>query len=504
MMQAMSQKRPFAAFRRLQWKLTFSYTLVTVGTLLVVELLVGGLLYFLFFSNIFTSIVQDSMQNSLEGQARTFLEQTPPDIDGLRIWADSLVETTTELSITGGISEKTKLQFGNLSIETDERQQLYFMDADLVVLAQVPGPVETAVLNHPFDTASVPNSAQLLQNALQNPPDTDTLFMRHDDGTFVITAPIVGSKGDLLGVMLLTYALPIFEASTILPILQAVLFTLIPFTIGVGFVGTIFGFLTARGLAQRLQRMSQTADAWSQGDFSVAAHDASGDELGQLNRSLNRMAEQLQNLLQTRQELATLEERNRLARDLHDTVKQHIFATVMQLGAAQALADSDPSATRTHLAEAEQLARQAQQELTGLIQELRPAALAGKGLAEALHDYATDWSRRTLIAANVAVQGERPLPLPIEQALFRIAQEALANVARHSQAGKVEIGLTWQETAVSLTIQDNGQGFELAANEQTGMGLQNMAERAAEVNGRLDVQSKPGAGTAITVTIPQT
>jgi NarL family two-component system sensor histidine kinase LiaS len=209
------------------------------------------------------------------------------------------------------------------------------------------------------------------------------------------------------------------------------------------------------------------------------------------------MVIQLQNLFQTRQELAGLEERNRLARDLHDSVKQQIFATAMQVGAARTLIDQNPEAAKSHLLEAEQLVRQAQQELATLILELRPAALEGKGLVKALRDYVGDWSRQTHIAAEVRVSGERLLPLTIEQTLFRVVQESLANVARHSGATQTEIYLVWEPNQVNLTIADNGHGFQPAKMSGKGVGLQSMRERIEMLGGRLEVESKPGAGAKI-------
>jgi len=147
------------------------------------------------------------------------------------------------------------------------------------------------------------------------------------------------------------------------------------FTCAAATVGTIFGLVTARGLTRRLQVVTQTADAWSRGDFSTAIPDRSNDELGRLAQRLNRISQQLENHLHTRQELAALEERNRLARDLHDGVKQQVFAAAMQIGAARELLSDDPAGSEDRLVEAEQLARQAQQELSTLIRELRPADL---------------------------------------------------------------------------------------------------------------------------------
>jgi NarL family two-component system sensor histidine kinase LiaS len=311
---------------------------------------------------------------------------------------------------------------------------------------------------------------------------------------------VTADNDDVLGLIMLTFQFPLLSREIILPFLQTIGATLIPGTIATGIIGAVFGFLTARGLTRRIRTMAEAADAWSQGDFSPVARDNSGDELGQLSRRLNRMAEQLQNLLEARQELAAVEERNRLARDLHDSVKQHVFATAMQLATARTLVDADPAAAKAHLAEAEQLTKQSQQELTGLIQELRPAALADRGLGDALRQYAADWSRRAQITAEVRVQGKRPLPLATEQTLFRVVQEALANVARHSRARRADVHLAFAETAVTLTIRDDGQGF---APETTGfgMGLDSMRERVEALGGAWTVTSQPGAGTTVEATV---
>ncbi len=195
--------------------------------------------------------------------------------------------------------------------------------------------------------------------------------------------------------------------------------------------------------------------------------------------------------------IASVEERNHLARELHDSVKQQAFAISMQVSAAQALLPEDVAGAQRHLVEAEALARQSQEELAGLIEELRPPALSDHGFGEALKEYVSEWSRRTGIEAQVRIQGEWPLPLGLEPALFRVAQEALSNVARHSEAGRVEVQLSQQEDDFVLTIADDGRGFDAAAVKNRGYGLQSMQERVTALGGQLLVQSEPGQGTQI-------
>jgi len=232
----------------------------------------------------------------------------------------------------------------------------------------------------------------------------------------------------------------------------------------------------------------------------VLVRDRSGDEIAELAQRLNRMAEQLENLLESRNRLAVLEERNRLARDLHDSAKQQAFAAAAQVGAARALLEGDPGAARERLAEAEELLYALRQELSGLIDELRPAALHGRGLAGALREYVGDWSRRTGIGAEVQVRGEQQIPLATEQALLRIAQEALANVGRHSGAGRAQVLLDGEDGRLALEIRDDGRGFD-PATAPRGVGLGSMRERAESLpGGRFEVESAPGAGTRVRAT----
>lgn len=155
----------------------------------------------------------------------------------------------------------------------------------------------------------------------------------------------------------------------------------------------------------------------------------------------------------------------------------------------------------THLEEAERLVDEVRRELTDLIHQLRPVALEGVGLAAALREYADDWEQQNGIALCVRVQDERTLPLQVEQALFRIAQEALANVSRHSQADTVELSLVYGASSVTLTISDDGRGFD-PYQPQGGLGLRSMRERSESLGGTLSMDSVPGQGTRVSVWCP--
>ncbi|HLV97791.1 MAG TPA: sensor histidine kinase [Ktedonobacterales bacterium] len=222
----------------------------------------------------------------------------------------------------------------------------------------------------------------------------------------------------------------------------------------------------------------------------VGATAASFSRTFQTNRELRLARKEIARL-------AVSEERLRFARDLHDSVKQHLFAVSMQVGAALAQAEQSSEATRSHLVEADTLISQAQQELTALIHELRPSELQQKGLPAALREYTQNWSRQHSIAVELDLVPDGKLPLAIEDAFWRIAQEALSNAARHSQASKVQLCLKSTPEQATLSIADNGRGFALDGVRQTGIGLHSMRERMAGVGGTVTIQSRPGEGTRL-------
>lgn len=213
--------------------------------------------------------------------------------------------------------------------------------------------------------------------------------------------------------------------------------------------------------------------------------------------------EQLLAELQVAQEqlrtLAVSEERNRLARDLHDSTKQQAFALSAQLGAARSLMSRDPQTAARHLQQAEQLADNLREELAALILDLRPPALVERPFPTALRQYVDEWSQSQAKTACLEIRGERPIPAEVEGTLFRIVQEALANIGRHSQAQTVKIDLVYETDQLTLNILDDGQGFD-PQQAGPGVGLHSMRERSQALpQGKWLLEATPGEGTRITV-----
>lgn len=481
-------KRGFFSLRRLRWKLTLSYTLVTVVALLMAELLLVAALIALLSSPILPGFAVQELKESVVPRVEPALSETPPDAEALR---EELRQTLNEGDAgqdVGGLDLTLGPGDGYLFVVDDE-QRLVASDREPEGLAE----------GDPLDPETFPGLDPVLTAALGGEEDPWQLQARSpDERQLYVAAPVTGDDGRVLGVVVGALGLPDLAVVTL--VLLGV--GAIALTVPAAVIGTIFGFVTAWSLTRRLRRLAHAARAWSGGDFSVAPRDRSKDELGQLSRELNSMAGQLENLLQTREELATLEARNSFARDLHDSVKQQVFATSLQIAAARALIDQDKEAAESHLARADELVRLAQKELNVLIHEMRPAALEGKGLPAALNDYAADWSRRCEIPAEVHVRGEREAPLEIEQALFRVAQEALSNVARHSGASRAEVDLIYDADRLMLRVTDDGRGFDLTKRPREGFGLQSMSERLEKLGGRVDVESTPGEGTRVVCVCP--
>ena len=336
-----------APFRRLRWKLTFSYTVVTIAVLLtlVAVSLLGGL-FFGPASGYLNHYLESATDQAAE--ASPFLETALPGTTLIEIWLRTAIPDDWAVIVS------SSGEF--VAANTDE----------------------AAVEEHPgqlFVDPEAPESQQVIEDALGG----KAAVLGLDDGTIVAAAPIVGEKGQVLGALYVrgfeVSLLPGWNLGAGLAILIS---SLIALTVGAGLIGTLFGHLASRGLVRRLESLDIAAEAWGQADFSATVHDDSPDEIGQLARRMSLMAGQIQDLLQARRDLAILEERNRLARDLHDSVKQQAFATTMTLGTAKTWRERDPEAAWEMVDEAEDLSYEVQQELTSLIHELRPVELEGQ------------------------------------------------------------------------------------------------------------------------------
>jgi len=196
-----------------------------------------------------------------------------------------------------------------------------------------------------------------------------------------------------------------------------------------------------------------------------------------------------------------IQERQRLARELHDAVTQSVYsATLLAATGQRAVSAGDWQQAKNFLSRLQTITNQALKELRLLVFELRPSALQNAGLVEALQNRLDAVEQRAGIRVQFLVENDLNLSEEQETALYRIAIEALNNALKHANAATVSVRLTRQNDDVMLTIHDDGQGFDpLDVDEQGGVGLMSMRERANQFGGQIFIESEPGEGTIVII-----
>ncbi|MFF4793767.1 GAF domain-containing sensor histidine kinase [Streptomyces sp. NPDC001276] len=209
-------------------------------------------------------------------------------------------------------------------------------------------------------------------------------------------------------------------------------------------------------------------------------------------------------LYERSRELTIAEERSRLAHELHDAVSQKLFSLRLTAQAATALVDRDPVRAKGELQQVAALAAEAVDELRAAVVELRPAALDEDGLVATLRTQIQVLDRAHSARVTFTTRGIRALPAAQEEAMLRVAQEALHNALRHARADHVDVTLDRRGCGAVLRITDDGTGFDPKAVRRAGrhLGLVSMRDRASGAGGRLTVESEPGKGTAIEMEVP--
>jgi len=462
-----------------------NYTRVTLAAVVVINVFVVLILaqgqLFLDRANHekVTTIVEPVLADllSVEGSPRTFQAylERPIDIRSTdRLLAYRLPQPTNGYTLV--VDASGGLWFDN------RLQQVY--DIAAVNQGFPPQPVST-------DLPVTPRDRALFAQALrQGEVLTSTGLTRT-----VRVSPLLTGDGTIVGAVLMSTS--VFPLS--MDLVRTALMNLALAAIIVVLLGTVFGWYASNPLAKRIEDLSQAADAWSQGDLSRMTHDLSPDEIGQLARRLDRMALQLGDLLVARQALAGSRERNRIARELHDSVKQQLFAASMLLGAAKR---ENGDAAWKHLEGVERLVEEAKQELNDLIHELRPIAVEGRTLAQALEALVAGFALPPSTHIHLEAEPVVPVRADLTAALYRIAQEALSNAARHAGAEYITVRLRQEHDELVLEIEDDGRGFMPSSVLGRGVGLTSMQTRATDVGGVITIQSQPGEGTRIEARVP--
>ena len=262
-----------------------------------------------------------------------------------------------------------------------------------------------------------------------------------------------------------------------------------------------------------LSDLESTATKLAAGDMEarVPSSILADRDMARVGTTLNALLDQLTEDRARERRLAAQvisaqdEERARVARELHDSTAQILTAVMLQLGAAARESTSPPLDAR--IATLRELAAEALEEVRSLSHTMHPRVLDDLGLAAALEWLARQTRAQEPMDVHVAAEDfEPPIPAPLAAALYRVAQEALRNAARHADARHVAVRLRRDDGSAILELEDDGRGFDVegAERRRPGMGLFSMRERVGLVNGRLIVTSAPGRGTKIVATVPLT
>lgn len=279
-------------------------------------------------------------------------------------------------------------------------------------------------------------------------------------------------------------------------------------------MGAFFGLNSGITSRKQLNLINRTLASIEDGR-QVNMKEVSSLELRAITKRMEGIQKQLGEKIRQSQKMATekavdqekriqeiiSQERNRLARELHDSVSQQLFAASMIMSAVNETRSEDDTRESKQLKLVEETIHQTQLEMRALLLHLRPAALNGKSLQKGMEELLQELLQKVPIELKWKIE-TIPLAKGVEDHLFRILQESVSNILRHAQANKAQILLVQRDDLILLRIEDDGVGFKLDQEKTGSYGLQNMHERAAEIGGTLKIVSLPGEGTRLEVRVP--
>jgi len=284
-------------------------------------------------------------------------------------------------------------------------------------------------------------------------------------------------------------------------------------------VGAAAGYLVASHYQRMLDTLHLGILQLSSGNLAsrVPLGAGGGSSFDRLFRNFNEMARSVEERIRLLQQLgeenvrlqteaneaAVIEERRRLARDLHDTVSQQLFAIHMAASSLPRIVQQRPETARETIEQLIHMSSHAQKQMRGLIAQLRPIELEGRSLQNALERWFPDYCRQNRLQGVLDLQVEERLPEAIEHQMFLLIQEGIANVVKHSGAAHVTLSLHDRPHQYVLQIRDDGIGFDPRQGKAGSYGLTTMKERAQKLGGELELHSRKGMGTRIQIRIPK-
>jgi NarL family two-component system sensor histidine kinase LiaS len=281
-------------------------------------------------------------------------------------------------------------------------------------------------------------------------------------------------------------------------------------------IGAAHGFFLGYRPKRQIDGLREALLQWEKGNQTGSVPKLGEDELGRLAEQLERIGKRWEEQVSSLQRLSThnaqlaeqarvsaiVEERQRLARELHDAVSQQLFAISMTATAVGRTLEKDFDKAQRQVELIEEMASVAQSEMRALLLHLRPVYLEGKELSQGLSDLVKELKTKVPMDLTLEIDEDLNLGKGIENHLFRIIQEAMSNTLRHAKADKMEIRIHRRGEAVKVTLRDNGIGFELDDKKQASYGLSTMQERIHEIGGSIQFITAPGKGTRIEISVP--
>jgi len=469
-------------FRRLQFRLAFSYMAVSVAAFVAVELALIAVLAYVVFSPGF--MPQRIAKDAAERAAKAGLQMES---------SSATLGFYLEREFGVGAGENGNMSVG-IYMYGKDRSEAAVVGLDGKIIAGYPG--DKWKIGKDARRSLNKAEAEKLQEALKGREIAAEDIISH--GTIVAgAAPIRDSKGRLLGVLFVRGDRLVNPLKFAHGMLNFVAATSGAAAVFAGVVGVLFGYISSRGLIRRLNTVGGVAEAWSKGEFEAAIRDQRKDEIGELARKLNSMAESLRKLMRVRQKLAAAEERNRIMGELHDTVKQQVFAASMSLAAFRARRGVECGGEGEELADIEKLLIKTQKDLADIIREIAPSGPELGDLGEALRELAAEWELRSGMTTRLEIdEGFKPEPMAA-RAVYHAVSEALANSSRHGRATRADIRLSVRGAGYfEFEARDDGRGC--ATTEGAGRGLGIMRERIESLGGgRVETESEPGGGFVI-------
>ena len=402
------------------------------------------------------------------------------------------------------------LETSDSPYEVEQFASVFVLDAQQNLLASTPHYTALPPNGRFFDPTLLTNDdslVPLLTAVYAGDTNIEQPYM-HDTADalyLVFVTPLAAEDGSLLGVEVVIARTPT-RTTVLLLVLGVIVGGLTIFSLAAALIGTLFGWRTARKFSERLTHLSLVSAAWSQGNFERQIEDDEADEIGELGENLNQVAADLQILLADKEQIAVLEERNRMARELHDTLAQGVAGLVLQLEAVKHyLNEGEVAESQMIVAEATAQARDTLRTARAAIDDLRAEALFAPEFITAVTRRTQKFSAANSILVELDTQlpDSLRLPSPISLHAQRALAEMLANVARHAEATTVCVNIWLEDGCMLIEVVDDGAGFDVETAVRPGhYGLIGLKERARLTGGHFSIESSPEKGTIALLRLP--